>query len=417
MIDADRGERMGWSNSRSRGALGLGPLIILLAGMTTQLVGCGEKAPTTVTPPPTKNFPAQEEAMYLRLVDTGKFLYTMSKRTDPSKECFINKTEPNKSITCDLRVSEMDLVMHPLSFEFNVPGGICEYLGVTPYSYYRWEPGLSAGYVEIDATAKDCNPNGTNDLEDVPSAWGCHYKDANGNFLFSVAYDGIITSPFDHTLNGGPNCAQGTVTAVISTTTTSGEPPTSTTTTNNYSTTFSGNYANCLGGPAIELMAWPLSEKGYPTEVITTMDENGINNKMEMKAITETQLSATIRLANGYNYQNTFRNGAKVYSSTPEVFYPKSAPRNANPLYQWRCYDQAREVKYEIKLVIHEFDTHSEFKKWYDSDRTDPSIADPDMLGRGEGSGCDHFDSEEYCDDSADWDDYGKLSSPYPEYN
>jgi hypothetical protein len=175
---------------------------------------------------------------------------------------------------------------------------------------------------------------------------------------------------------------------------------------------FDGNYADCLAGPPINSMTWPRTAKGWPMKKITPVGINGSNSLMTMKSIIEIGLGSSVNLANGYNYQNLFLGEAAAYIAAPQIFRPLStAPPTTNPYYTWYCYDPNGEIRYGIKLAIHEFNTKVEFLKWYSSNKVNTLIANPD-IGGDEGTGCDYVSSENTCNDFIDIDDLISLGFP-----
>ena len=175
---------------------------------------------------------------------------------------------------------------------------------------------------------------------------------------------------------------------------------------------FTGSYASCLSGPAINSMEWPKSSSGWPLQKITTVSDAGVNDLIKMKSNLEIGRSSSVNLANGYNYQNLFLGGSAVYSSAPQIFRPLStAPATTNPFYSWYCYDANGEVRYGIKLAIQEFNTKAEFLKWYNSTKINTAIANPDVTG-AEGTACDSIATDNVCNDFSDIDDMISVQFP-----
>ncbi len=363
--------------------------------------GCGQPSSSlsSGTNYATQNNPTvgkvTQAGFYVRVYDEGKFTYyTQERGSDFGSECKIAYGSANKTLNCDLRVAELDLYAQPLKIQFNVPSGMCQYLYRVPFVFYNRIPyyyGSNFPLV-IDHSAGTCTVNGAAGVYSAVSK-SC----TSATYGLTVDSTGVPLSIYDYTGIGGPNCAEG---SYASTAIDPDGVPTSS------KGTFGGSIYNCQSGPAKKLLSdWPTTIEGAITGVLSEVSSSGLNDKWDMKSPLDALGNRSNRvIANGFNYQATFRGGA-----TKHTVGSSGLPTPMTIPYRWDCLDTAFEIKYRINLYIHEFNTESELTKWNTTSGTiSTSGADPDVA-----SGCTEEGPTGECNDVADWDDL--TDNAYPQ--
>ena len=335
-----------------------------------------------------------QASFYVRVYDEGKFTYYLQDRASSfGTECSIAYGSSNKTLNCDLRIAELDLYAQPLKLQFNVPTGMCQYLYRIPFVFYNRVPYYYGANVPlmIDLSTNTCSVNGAAGVFTVATKT-CY----SSTYGITLSSSGAPTSDYDYSGISGPNCAEG---SYISTAIDATGTVTST------KGSFGGAVANCISGPTKKLITnWP-SNVGYASGVLSEVSSSGLNDRWDMKSPLEALGTRSNRvIANGFNYQGTFRSGANIHTvGSTGLPTPMIVP------YRWDCLDTAFEIKYRINLYIHEFNTVSELTKWSTtSGTTGGSSANPDVT-----SGCTEEGPTSSCNDVADWDDL--TNNAYPQ--
>tara|TARA_B110001454_G_scaffold218991_1_gene249082 strand:+ start:128854 stop:130035 length:1182 start_codon:yes stop_codon:yes gene_type:complete len=370
----------------------------------TLIAGCGKEAEddtSSSSSTSSGNNPTlgvvQDDAFYVRVFDEEKFPYYMSKLGDFNTKCAIASGSSAQNLDCVLDMNELDLYFHGVSFQYNVPSGMCSYFSRSTYWYYNYEVGYGPSTFVRNET-KDASGNlvSSSCVIDGVTQAGCSNSES------SYGTDGP-SCIYNYTASGGPNCCMGSYTKTVNTTTPSG------TTSTSEVLGWGGNYAGCIGG-AGKTNWTELDKVGKPVGVIEYTPSTGLNQKYDVTGPQfKSNTGLNIPIANFYT-ASKHTHGAYVGSTTssyPYIVDPiddrsGSPLPSGNPAYTWTCYDRNLEIVNRIRVYIREWNTNKEFVKY---GTTSGASGDPDISGF-EGTECDYTSSMGgRCNDRTDLDD------------
>ena len=164
-------------------------------------------------------------------------------------------------MTCILEAQELDLYFNGVNLVWQGPQLQCNYVKMTPYSFYQFQPGI--GPTTVTATQVVGSPpviTGT-----TGGTTGA-FVNSSGAIECDADYSG--TSPV-----AGPNCCEGTYTYNL----TVGAGPATTTT-----VSWGGNASNCLAGPA--MASQPKDPAGFPEPSIFFLAGGTVNSSYAVAA-------------------------------------------------------------------------------------------------------------------------------------
>lgn len=388
--------------------------IIAIVMTITFVIGCG-KEPLEDTSSDSSSLPSanpelgvvQEDSFYVRLYDEGKFPYYMSKLGDFNTKCAINKGVSAQSLDCVLDMNELDLYFHGMSFQYNVPSGLCSYVEFRTYWYYNFEVGYGPTSI-VKNESQDAAGIVTGSSCTIDGVAGCSGTEA-------VYGTEGPRCKYDYTATGGPNCCVGSYSLTNNTTTPSG------TTSTTSILGWGGNIGNCIGGAG--KTSWTkYSKEGYPRSQIYHTPAKGLNERYDVKGpIDSTNVGSNFPNSNYFTASKHTHSGyfESRVSSLPYIVDPiddrNGTPLySGNPAYTWSCLDRNDELVNQIRVYVREWNTNKEFVKYGTSKG---ASGDPDIAGV-EGSTCDYTTGSGYCNDSFDLDDISRTtynSSTKPE--
>ncbi|OFZ20547.1 MAG: hypothetical protein A2X94_10995 [Bdellovibrionales bacterium GWB1_55_8] len=257
-------------------------------------------------------------------------------------------------IFCILDVAELDLYYNKFGLNYNAPPGMCKYTELVGYSYYAYEPSPPGLDVTISATYLDGS------LTAASSDNAAVSLDVSTNAL---------TCTYDYTSDSGPNCCEGLVT-IDSTYTFSpvtgdhdDDPATPDTTVipapvsqPGASTSLGGKRSACLNGPGT-LDIFPKDAKsGYPRDLLTKAEVEGVNGLFEIPSSIEKDMASTVYVANYFN-PTSF---GGVGSTFPQAAGVKPTAL-LKPFYQFGCLNSAWEYVARIRLLVRSWDRVDNF--------------------------------------------------------
>lgn len=372
-----------------------------------------------------------------------------------------DKTNSAYAQDCILDVQELDLNFHGADFEIQVDDNLCEYVSYVPYHYVAFPYGASdKTYYEVtcDATCTTANPTICGKTFDSHNTIG-----GDSDAVYTTGeFSNEIASPeaaclYDWNTKYGdasnyPNCDIGTRTAIKVEMSSSKQviagPPSveievcaaNTTAVTVVSVenpvSCGGSILSCLAGAGVESM-----EEDEDTHAILYKDS--IYNNQDLASFTK-QITYSAPLDKGHFKQNLhLANFSRMCSNTSAIktgqyetstligyeidllnataFVPKTevdpvsgavegqklshhpfhSREGSQPYYKFTCYNNAYDVKAQIRLFIREWDKDfSEF---------DPYIDNVSDINTG---GTKHMDMEDdlqdgiyFWNDRDDWDD------------
>lgn len=336
-----------------------------------------------------------------------------------SEECKIasNVTSHNKKI-CIAEVNELDLYVHGLEIEVNVPPGMCKYLAIDNYWYYNHKPGRVNTSVQITGT-----------ITTTGTTWDCvagcdSPTQSNPDVQFDVTA-GTVSCQYDYSADGDPNCCFGSYSLQTTLIDNTNNPPL--TTIENETLDWGGDLSACISGPG-SIPAWPKSSAsglffGVPARLISDTRARGIKHLVDVPAPInqEPQNRLNVFASNFYtgaletvavtNDLITYPHYHEVqggYSKTPVAVKPTARVPQGNDAYRFLCLDEAYEVLQQINVYVREWNTVEKYTE-YVSD-VNNLTPEPDIGGK-EDTNCGYFESGAPCNDYQDWDN---LTGQYP---
>ncbi len=349
------------------------------------------------------------ESFYVRVFETGKFSYFMSKLGDFSTACEVKDKTTGTSLNCLVDIPELDLYYNGISFQYNFPATMCNYSLQRTYWHYNFEVGNGPTSTAVTQTrnAEGVLLSTTCVIDGVA---GC-----TGNEAWYSAEAGKFQCEYDHSfVSGAPNCCMGeydyTNTQIVD------GVPSSTSS----RAAWGGNIKGCIGGAGST--NWTAySRDGYPRSLVKYIEGVGQNDKYEVSApIKVANIGLTVPVANYYKpYDAASTNGnhrhtgyVDVRSSDLPYMVDPIDDRNGSsvtpgqPSYLFQCLDRNHEVINEIHVYVREWNTYKEFLLYGTSKGVS---GNPDIAGDESGVGaddCDYKTGTGVCDDYEDLDYY-----------
>ncbi len=332
----------------------------------------------------------------------------------PGTDCKIPiDQESSEDIFCQLEKIEGDLWGHPTPIEYNVPPGMCDYLGFQ----VPWHFNQNAGYGPR-IIHKDERTIGTGDNAETEDRY-C--TDGPGRGACSAEIENLCGYDLSDRNDDLANCCIGDYAV-------SGEDQSD--------GSWGESLEQCLGG--LGRVNWNArNDLGIPLTLVTSTERDGHIETYEIPSIESfydggdpTRGSLRISgpsfvVANYYEDIEDFNldNLPKLYETDPLPNHPGTQFKGY-PYFTWSCLDNAHEVIHRIHLVVREWNTEEEFNKFVESNG---SRGDPDVGGE-EGTDCEYYslpdhisstgelsDKDQFfvfheCDDAVDLDDWEKST-------
>lgn len=296
----------------------------------------------------------------------------LHQESDWNSACEISPTETvqaKKDITCVFDVNELDLYFNTVDVNISVPKGVCDYVTIQPYWFYKAQPGV--GPTTVEAT-----------------------QDANGVLTINSPTDGTvlvrnnsISCAYDYSAEDGPNCCSGDYSGTLNVISTG------TTTTSTISGSWGGKIGNCAAGPGADEEHWSRSAAENIPLADVWYTNDGLTYSYPVKSPISQQFGTNLSSANWVN------NHASATLPMPLRATGIQSVYRPQLYHTFKCLDFASEVKMQARLLIREWNLLSELNK--------KSSGDPDA-----GTGTETNFPGESENDFRDWNDY--LNSVYP---
>ncbi len=302
-------------------------------------------------------------------------------------ECRVDPADAKTSkadILCYIEADELDLFFNGVTLQHNLPSNMCSYLGVKLPWFYRYPVGAgpNVSYWTVNSATAAITDQ-VNAYHGVPF---CPYDFSKNNITYSgpnyanpspspspwPSPSPVVSTPvppYDH----APNCCLGNYQQFVNTIGTSSLMTVST-------GSWGGTVSSCIAGPGVDLQK--ADTQGFPMEDLFFVVGTGINSTYTIASPHSKGLTGNLYASNYFSspnyddpttYPNSFR--LSNNTSTPLVlpatttypigFFPTSASQpqyltiDANPFYQYTCYDHAMEVKARIRLLVRSWDAES----------------------------------------------------------
>lgn len=324
---------------------------------------------------------------YFRIMNASSaasFILHKYGKNQHSRGCRVNSTDiiegtGNRDIRCFLEAEENDLHDVKIKFQSAAGAGVCEFISVTPFSFYRYPP------LQTPATTE----------KSVVS--GCAVAGATAGAVV-VPADATTTTPTTEsaclgnwtrlsTVTPGPNCDEGTYKVVTYSgsdnnndgdCTDAGEILKSSPTT----VSCNGKAGACVDGPARDLFDDTQINNGIRTVVYPTSD--GLVTTHEFKTPLEkgnytNRRAATSTIRNACTTGKVDAKDWTVLASTSDsTDHPFGG---SSPYYLYNCLDAAKDIKARIRINVRDWDRT--FKINYDIDLDEPASPAVDYMDAG----------------------------------
>jgi hypothetical protein len=292
------------------------------------------------------------------------------------------------NMVCILDADELDLYAQGTSLSYTVPAGMCPYVNVTPYFYYKLQPGKGPSEVTVTVDETTGAVTESDSGDGVPSTTTATTQ----KVTVATPYTSTPTCTADYTLAGGPNCCYGTYNLTVV------EDGTSSST----SESWGGNPNNCLSGPAMDsqtLVAGAAGDlaNGYPKSSLYTLDGGALNGKYVIKS----PLSKTF-VTNAY-IANFWQSGTTgdypltsdgVGTASPNAMQGPLLPAgtsnpgceagqfcSGNPWYEFDCWDQAQDNIARIRVLIRSWTSNTQFESFVANQTNSPATGTYNLWG------------------------------------
>lgn len=264
-----------------------------------------------------------------------------------NRRCRINSTDilngnsAALDIGCNLEAEELELFYTKLKMTASVGGGVCEYIGFRPYSFWQYSPIKTSKSI---AYASSCSggiaPGGA--VTAQPTA----LDDCDGNYLNE----------------GGPNCDTGSITLSTYTASTGVTCDTLTTST----IACGGVKTACISGPVTTIVTPAELISGYRAQTVAA--SSGATKTWELKSSVEYLDSTNLRNANGVvnNACSDTRADASLWASQAGAVATESPFAEESPYYEFTCLDAAKDIKARIRLSVREWNRTFRINDIYD---------------------------------------------------
>jgi hypothetical protein len=320
--------------------------------------------------------------------------------------CSIDPNSSLQDIRCIVDAPEAEIFMHGLALKYNVPPGMCRYLGEQPYWFWNHEIGWGPSSIEINLTVTDGAVTGSSCRFNGTGGFGA--CNSNVEALIDVSTSApIIRCIYDHTdIEGGQNGCLGSYTLTVNTTTIVTTPFSSTLSNSVTKQSWGGTYGPLVGGAA--RWGWEIGSNGLPVKLYTQSHLGLLNKSYTVPApINSIAAPTTMEIANYYTPALNSHDGyltadpsTKPYALEPLDDFSGDYVRGGNDAYLYECVDQAHEILHRIRVYVREWDTYQDY---YDYITTKGVTEVPDRRVGDEGSACTGLEGA--CNDYFDLDD------------
>ena len=426
------------------------------------------------------------------------------KNKDTQSQCFIDVNTPKASIVCFMDIPEGILFTHNLQFQYNLPPKVCSFFEQEVPWHWNVESGIGPTEVELkidvsstdEKTVTSCKAK----HKDHTNLINCTHDDFNNELSFISSSSDYINGPkcnYDRTFTGNENCCFGEYTFTKITqkykSENGSEVKDGLPVSESERRDWGGKPENCIGGPGRKTYAWPHYLNDYPVKTLQdiktdneTGEPKGLNDVYTVPNPFDRYNNYSFSIAANYfthyhsSKENTLppstipletsiptanpgtgtgKNPHPLHNPLdlnpnlitkkfyyPMAIYPKDRSgdnlRQGNMYYNFQCLDKAREAKYEIKIMIREWNTKEDFESYkksyveYIEELNNTAIQNktkklsylPDVLGsEGEsrtttwpGRNCASDGGVIFlndCNDSLDFDDLAKIpTKQFPYY-
>lgn len=324
----------------------------------------------------------------------------------------IIEAEGARDIRCLLEAEEKDLYNIKLQLQTAAGAGVCQFINVAPFSYYRYPPyqtdSTTTKYVVAGCAKQgDATGLGAPFMANIPASATTFTPTAE-------MCDGNYTSI--STTTPGPNCDAGSFEVITFTGVDSDGNGVCDQYTQSTAATVNcgGRKQACLDGPVRDLLEETKVNEGYMSLDYET--SNGATANVSFASPIEKGLRTNLRAANGTRntactsskaHANEWMKLAKNFSATSHPF------GDANPFYTFNCLDSAKDIKARIRVVVRDWNRAFKINSDIDLDPAYPAVTAP--VSTMDASGLDPEFLEDY-NNYKDWDDsyteYGECDNP-----
>lgn len=273
---------------------------------------------------------------------------------DYSQPCLV---QPGTDTACILEAQELDLYDQGVTFNYNVPPGMCSYFLMQPYFFYQYQPGVGPSQITIttDNTA-------TPPTVSITSVSADAYPNTSGPDSQAVTVSLSSSMPVcstDYTASGGPNCCFGNYTLTNISESSSG---------NSVSVAqvnWGGQPENCLVGPAMDsqtVYQGPIGDinNGYPRGTLTALDGSAVNSTYVVKSPLSKNFFSNAYIA---NYWQSGTIGSYPFSSAPNAVQGPAGFPTGNPWYEFDCLDPAEDLVARIRVMVRSWSSNAQFQE------------------------------------------------------
>lgn len=362
--------------------------------------------------------------------------FNITRQLDTKTEgCEISaSTTTNELKTCLIEVNELDLFVHGLELEINVPPGMCKFLARDNYWYYNYEAGR--GPISVRIGPKVIGGDIDVDSDGVPIVY-CEVNGESCDDHPEVKFeDEALTCVYDYSVADNPNCCFGNynlttvVATVVAADPVAGTPASTTLTPTTTRMNWGGDFGSCASGPGMSSEWTQRSIGSYliPERIVTDVRANGAAVNMTILAPIDQNSVGNVFAANYYKGaldpnpaadgpdHPHYHESTRFRSKLPVAIQPLADRsgdelRAANDAYRVLCLDEDYEVLQQINVYIREWNTLDKYQEYTTSFTNTTPEPDVEGVEGGAGSDCGYFTSESDCNDAKDWDD---IPGEYP---
>ncbi len=305
--------------------------------------------------------------------------------------CSIPKTAYRTDVDCTIDIPEGELFQHGLTMVYNMPPGMCRYLGRKTYWFYNYPIGFGPSSIVLTRTFLDGNLSAANCTIDGVASASC------SNSEISIDPTTLDTSCiYKQTTGSGKNGCLGTYSlSVITTNNVTGPPASTVTTTTSNIMSWGGSIGNVLGGAG--KYGWAVSSSGVPLHLISTAHLGILKEQYKIPApIDSVATNTTLEIANDYAPADHTHRGFVSTRITTMPYYMDpvddldgSILPTTQDTYDFECLDQAYEILNRVKVKVREWDSYQDYVNYVESKgttvvpdrRTDPEGTGPSCIG------------------------------------
>lgn len=293
-----------------------------------------------------------------------------------TRDCKVNATdilnaEGELDVRCFMDVEEKELHTTRLKFTTSTGAGICEFVQVEPYYFYKssTQPTIPSGAVApltntVVEVAPACsgwetNPSGPADpltaRSTIPTPdeiCKADYTKRGGLNCDEGAYTLVVYSGADASTPGNGNCSDaGEVTSVTTV------------------VQCGGKKSNCIEGAVTDVLTRNELITGYRGHVVASHE--GLKYPTQLVAPLAKGNMTTLSVAN-----STFRNSCQLTNADADKWESYTADRSSktspwgesSPFYTFTCLDGASDIKARIRLVVRDWNKSFKINNSIDSD-------------------------------------------------